>query len=414
MKKRAPESDVGAMAAANAERQATAALQNPDGQLSQGSGVVASLSIVDSNKIPYTGSLDNGPKLFASITITSGEPGDLYIAGVELVDRAVPSELPQQLLQLSADCLNNAVVLDTCTMGFSNLLQYSIDNHKPVPRELVFTNTKLTAGHKYSFNLRYSDKSKLAKDILPSATAENGAGEVLFLTAYADSKSSTDPDAASTTSTSTSTSSRVANASLATGGIAKPTESPDSTVTPTSTPASAFPSGLSSGLAPPSAPSNKGLSTGAKAGIGVGVAAVVLIVIALLVAWWVRRTRRGSTRGGAGEKESVLAAAAPGGAGEYRDADEAGGAVVGVVVGGSPVTRKPVGAPVTNEAALADAVSPASTTVGVVGGAQRRGAGGEGAAQESMLNAEERERWEEEERRLDEDIAEAERRRLGA
>lgn len=158
-----------------------------------------------------------------------------------------------------------------------------------------------------------------------------------------------------------------------------------------------------------------GLSTGAKAGIGVGVAAAVLIVIALLVAWWVRRSRRASSRnglgGGAGEKESVLAAAAPGGAGEYRDADEAAGGIVG----GSPVTRKPVGAPLTNEAALADAVSPASTTVGIVGG-QNRAVGGEVpvASQESMLNDEERRRWEEEERRLDEDIAEAERRRLGA
>jgi hypothetical protein len=215
-----------------------------------------------------------------------------------------------------------------------------------------------------------------------------------------------DPNAASTTSSSTTTSSGLIN-----GGIPKPTgtltESPDSaTATSTTVPSSA----------PHSTPSNKGLSTGAKAGIGVGVAAAVLIVIALLVAWWVRRTRRASTRNGrgAGEKESVLAAAAPGGAGEYRDADEAGGAVVGGVVGGTPVTRKPVGVPaVTNEAALADAVSPASTTVGLVG-AQHRGAGGEGAAQESMLNAEERERWEEEERRLDEDIAEAERRRLGA
>ena len=79
------------------------------------------------------------------------------------------------------------------------------------------------------------------------------------------------------------------------------------------------------------------------------------------------------------------------------------------------MTRKPVGAPVTNEAALADAVSPASTTVGIVGG-QNRGVGGEVpvASQESILNDEERRRWEEEERRLDEDIAEAERRRLGA
>lgn len=307
-------------------------------------------------------------------------------------------------------------------MGLSNLLE--IDHGTPIPLELSFTNTNIVPGHRYNFNLRYTQQTKLAATDLSKVLAQDGAGGVFFSEGSADAtgpQSESDPKSTSTTSSSTSTGSGLSNA-----GPSKPTgslsDSPDSsTATPTTiAPASAFPSDISPGLAPTSAPTSKGLSTGAKAGIGVGVAAAVLIVIALLVAWWVRQTRRASTRNGrgAGEKESVLAAAAPGGSGEYRDADEAGGAViggvVGGVVGGSPVTRKPVGAPpVTNEAALADAVSPASTTVGVVG-AQRRGAGGEGAAQESMLNAEERERWEEEERRLDEDIAEAERRRLGA
>ncbi|OBT58270.1 hypothetical protein VE04_01558 [Pseudogymnoascus sp. 24MN13] len=416
MKKRALESDVRAMAAGNAERQEAAALQNPtNAQLSSGSDLEVTLSLNDAKQMPFTGTtIDNGTKLFASVTTTSEKidrAATLYIAGIELVDMNAPTEAPQHLLQNSADCIYNPM-LATCNIN--TVLQYSRDN-KAIPLELFLTNAKITPGHRYTFNLRYSEEPTAPLTDLASATAQNGAGGDLILSA--DGKPPTDPNAASsTTSSSTSTSSRLSN-----GGIAKPTgtgtDSPDSSIaTSTTVPSSAFPSGISSGLAPPSAPSNKGLSTGAKAGIGVGVAAAVLIVIALLVAWWARRTRRASTRNGrgAGEKESVLAAAAPGGSGEYRDADEAGGAVVGGVVGGSPVTRKPVGVPaVANEAALADAVSPASTTVGVVG-AQHRGAGGEGATQESMLNAEERERWEEEERRLDEDIAEAERRRLGA
>lgn len=99
MKKRAPESDVGAMAAPNARRQ-DATLKNSDAQLSTGSGldVSLSLSIVDSDRNPFKGSLHNGMTLFASITITSGQPGNLYIAAVELVDTNKPGETPQQLL----------------------------------------------------------------------------------------------------------------------------------------------------------------------------------------------------------------------------------------------------------------------------------------------------------------------------
>ncbi|ELR10322.1 hypothetical protein VC83_07951 [Pseudogymnoascus destructans] len=418
MKKRAPESDVRAMTAANAERQATGTPNNlSETQQPATSNLVVSVSILhnDDNKIPFTSSLDNGSKLLASITITSGQtdkPVALYIAGVELVDMNAPEEVPQQLLQNTADCLVYPV-MDTCNMDNRNLQYF---NNKPIPLGLFLTNTKLLPRHRYNFNLRYSQEQSPAVNALWNTTAADGGKDLSLWVSPDVSSSVSARPTASPTSSSTTTASELLKA-LATDGTSNPssTLSPGSTATPTSPPASAFPSGLSSGLTMPSAPSNKGLSTGAKAGIGVGVAAAVLIVIALLVAWWVRRTRRASTRngrgGGAGEKESVLAAAAPGGAGEYRYADEAGG---GVVVGGSPVTRKPVGVPVANEAALADAVSPASTTVGVVGGAQRRGAGGEGAAQESMLNAEERERWEEEERRLDEDIAEAERRRLGA
>lgn len=254
----------------------------------------------------------------------------------------------------------------------------------------------LNSEHKYFFKLRYSQEgASVRRDRLSEATTENGIDGSFSVGA------SDGPPGRPTGSTSPSLLSseltKTADRTIATDS---------STSTPTSTPSVTEPTDDSALVTS----GGNGLSTGAKAGIGAGVAVAVLIVIALLVAWWVRRSRRASSRngrgGGMGEKESVLAAAAPGGA-EYRDADEAGSGVVG----GNPVTRKPVGAPATSEAALANAVSPASTTVGVAAG-QTRGAGGEG--QQPMLNAEERERWEEEERRLDEDIAEAERRRLGA
>jgi hypothetical protein len=274
--------------------------------------------------------------------------------------------------------------------------------------------THVNPGNTYSINLLYSTEgtaSKLAD--LKTLPAKSGLGQEVSFQVSSDVSSTSGgaPPPAKGTGTSTVV---ISNAATTNAGPAKPTlsDSPDAPASAPSTTATSVPTGNVPTVAPDSS-SSHGLSTGAKAGIGVGVAAAVLIVIALIVAWWVRRQRRASARNGrtgTGEKESVLAAAAPGGSGEYRDADEAGGAVVG----SSPVTRKPVGMPAAStEAALADAVSPASTTVGVVRGPSRAGEGS-GAVQESMLNAEERERWEEEERRLDEDIAEAERRRLGA
>lgn len=276
--------------------------------------------------------------------------------------------------------------------------------------------TSITPGNTYSINLRYSEEAAGSKaEDLSTLPAKSSLGQERSFQVSSDASSTS--GGAPPPAKGTGTSSVVAsNAATTNAGPAKPTlsDSPDSPASAPSTTATSVPTGNAPTVAPDSS-SSHGLSTGAKAGIGVGVAAAVLIVIALIVAWWVRRQRRASARNGrtgTGEKESVLAAAAPGGSGEYRDADEAGGAVVG----SSPVTRKPVGMPAAStEAALADAVSPASTTVGVVRGPSRAGAGeGSGAVQESMLNAEERERWEEEERRLDEDIAEAERRRLGA
>lgn len=104
MKKRAPESDVRAMAAGNAERQEAAALQNPtNAQLSSGSDLEVTLSLNDAKTMPFTGTtIDNGTKLFASVTATSEKidrAGTLYIAGIELVDMNAPKEAPHHLLQ---------------------------------------------------------------------------------------------------------------------------------------------------------------------------------------------------------------------------------------------------------------------------------------------------------------------------
>ncbi|KFZ08957.1 hypothetical protein V502_09023 [Pseudogymnoascus sp. VKM F-4520 (FW-2644)] len=389
MKKRAGENDVRAMVAALSDDQPAAS-----------SGTVQ-VTIVNNDhfKTPFTGSLNKGTQLVASIKFQAKRT--LYIGAIELVDETDQTGAdPQQLFTNSADCVVNTVI-PSCQRYFNT--DYIEITLNPI--------NELISGDGYSFNLRYSETPGMALDALTNVTAtRDNSGDTTFM-ASADSPAT--PAAEPTVS---STTTRLSVEPTTNAGPSKPLSvSPDSfTATTTGTLTTAVPSD-SPGVESASAPS-KGLSTGAKAGIGVGVAAAVLILIAVLVALWVRRARRASSRsgrGGAGEKESVLAAAAPGGSGEYRDADEAGAGAG--VVGGSPVTRKPVGVPATNEAALADAVSPASTTVGVVG-AQSRGAGGQGtgAAQESMLNAEERERWEEEERRLDEDIAEAERRRLGA
>ncbi|KFY41028.1 hypothetical protein V494_03243 [Pseudogymnoascus sp. VKM F-4513 (FW-928)] len=377
MKKRAVESDVRAMAAAFAER-GTGKPEDARGGMSLDAGVHFSIRGLD-GKI-FEDSLAAGARLKANIRFTSSaKTNSLYVGGVDLVDTESSTPIP----------------LYTTAQAFSG---------NPIDFDLLALPGLTTEGP-YTFKLRYSLGAVPALEDLSTAIAEDDRGEEQTFTAssVASGVPGTKPTETSSTSTSTLTDEQDQTF------IPKPTTVSQvaSIGTPTATPDSA--TGNSSGKAPASSPS-PGLSTGAKAGIGVGVAAAVLIIIALVVAWWLRRSRRASSRnGGVGEKESVLAAGASGGGGEYRDADEAGAAIVG----GSPITRKPIGAPVSNDAALAGAVSPASTTVGVVGG-QSRGAGGPVASQESMLNAEERERWEEEERRLDEDIAEAERRRLGA
>ncbi|KFX88353.1 hypothetical protein O988_09040 [Pseudogymnoascus sp. VKM F-3808] len=427
MKKRAAESDVRAMAAALGERQGRP-LKNPPAGSTLDSSLDIRLTLVNSDGSEFTGNLYKGVVLTAQITKTSGDANTLYIGAVELVNQNAPTDIHQILPDPT--CFDVLAQNDDCALT-------------PEPFEGEVINlpldpiTSITPGNTYSINLRYSEEAAGSKaEDLSTLPAKSSLGQERSFQVSSDASSTS--GGAPPPAKGTGTSSVVAsNAATTNAGPAKPTlsDSPDSPASAPSTTATSpiirtflrpteafihvqFWRRFSSGNAPTVAPdssSSHGLSTGAKAGIGVGVAAAVLIVIALIVAWWVRRQRRASARNGrtgTGEKESVLAAAAPGGSGEYRDADEAGGAVVG----SSPVTRKPVGMPAAStEAALADAVSPASTTVGVVRGPSRAGAGeGSGAVQESMLNAEERERWEEEERRLDEDIAEAERRRLGA
>ncbi|KFY50586.1 hypothetical protein V495_00167 [Pseudogymnoascus sp. VKM F-4514 (FW-929)] len=443
MKKRAAESDVRAMAAALGVRQG-GPLKNPPAGSNLDSSLDIRLTLVNSDGSEFTGNLYKGVVLTAQITKTSGDANTLYIGAVELVNQNAPTDIHQ--IFTNTTCFDVLAKDDFCAL-----------TPKPFEGEVINLPldpiTSITPGNTYSINLRYSEEAAGSKaEDLSTLSAKSSLGQERSFQVSSDASSTSGgapppakgtgtssvvvpnaatsnagpakPSDASSTSggapppaKGTGTSSVVAsNAATTNAGPAKPTlsDSPDSPASAPSTTATSVPTGNAPTVAPDSS-SSHGLSTGAKAGIGVGVAAAVLIVIALIVAWWVRRQRRASARNGrtgTGEKESVLAAAAPGGSGEYRDADEAGGAVVG----SSPVTRKPVGMPAAStEAALADAVSPASTTVGVVRGPSRAGAGeGSGAVQESMLNAEERERWEEEERRLDEDIAEAERRRLGA
>ncbi|KFY67455.1 hypothetical protein V497_00396 [Pseudogymnoascus sp. VKM F-4516 (FW-969)] len=406
MKKRAAESDVRAMAAALGVRQG-GPLKNPPAGSNLDSSLDIRLTLVNSDGSEFTGNLYKGVVLTAQITKTSGDANTLYIGAVELVNQNAPTDIHQ--IFTNTTCFDVLAKDDFCAL-----------TPKPFEGEVINLPldpiTSITPGNTYSINLRYSEEAAGSKaEDLSTLSAKSSLGQERSFQVSSDASSTSGgaPPPAKGTGTSSVV---VPNAATSNAGPAKPTlsDSPDSPASAPSTTATSVPTGNAPTVAPDSS-SSHGLSTGAKAGIGVGVAAAVLIVIALIVAWWVRRQRRASARNGrtgTGEKESVLAAAAPGGSGEYRDADEAGGAVVG----SSPVTRKPVGMPAAStEAALADAVSPASTTVGVVRGPSRAGAGeGSGAVQESMLNAEERERWEEEERRLDEDIAEAERRRLGA
>lgn len=92
MKKRAAESDVIAMAAALAERRATV-LQNPPT-----SGLEIQLAILLPDLTPLKGPLDNGERLVASISATSGQaPKILFIGDVELVDEDLPDSKPQNL-----------------------------------------------------------------------------------------------------------------------------------------------------------------------------------------------------------------------------------------------------------------------------------------------------------------------------
>lgn len=88
MKKRAPESDLRAMVAALPGRQAK--------------GSEVKLTILGNDpKTTFTGGLGDGTELFASITITSGQQGPLYVGAIELVDLNDPTAEAQQLYALS-------------------------------------------------------------------------------------------------------------------------------------------------------------------------------------------------------------------------------------------------------------------------------------------------------------------------
>lgn len=178
---------------------------------------------------------------------------------------------------------------------------------------------------------------------------------------------------------------------------------------------------------------SKGLSDGAKAGIAVGAVLGVLLLLALIFLCLRRRKSKRKTAGGyygdapgssndLREKEArVGIAAVPASESPSSDGHHAhnGDAAMlergnsGRVVDGASLERGDVGghaAPVGGVGAAGVVRKP----IGSRGVSDEKPVGREGAisSQSQMLSDEERARWEEEERRLDEDIAEAERRRL--
>ena len=176
-----------------------------------------------------------------------------------------------------------------------------------------------------------------------------------------------------------------------------------------------------------------GLSDGAKAGIAVGAVLGVLLLLALIFLCLRRRKSKRKTAGGyyggalgssndLREKEAgvgiaaIPVSASPTSDGHHAhngDAAMLGRGNSGRVVDGASLERGDVGghaAPVGGVGAAGVARKP----IGSRGVSDEEPVGREGAlsSQSQVLSDEERARWEEEERRLDEDIAEAERRRL--
>ena len=179
--------------------------------------------------------------------------------------------------------------------------------------------------------------------------------------------------------------------------------------------------------------SGGGLSAGAKAGIAVGAVLGVLAIVSLIFLCLRRRKTTLKTAGGyygdtpgssndLREKEAgvgiaaIPVSASPTSGGHHahnRDAAMLGRGNSGRVVDGASLERGDVGGHATPVAGLG-AASVARKPIGSRGVNDVEPAGREGAmsSQSRVLSDEETARWEEEERRLDEDIAEAERRRL--
>lgn len=197
--------------------------------------------------------------------------------------------------------------------------------------------------------------------------------------------------------------------------------------------------------APPASPAKQdgggggggGLGTGAKAGIAVGTTLGVLALIAFIFFCLRRRKSKRKTAGGYYDD-------APGRSNDLRE-KEAGVGIAAIPVSASPtddgnghasgdaaLIGRGKSARVVDGSYIEDGdrvgrhattghASPAATGAGMarkpvghrsVSDEEREGRNGAVSSQGQVLNNEERARWDEEERRLDEDIAEAERRRL--
>lgn len=179
--------------------------------------------------------------------------------------------------------------------------------------------------------------------------------------------------------------------------------------------------------------SGAGLSTGAKAGIAVGAVLAVLATVALIFLCLRRRKSKRKTPGGyfgdapsssndLREKEAAVGIAAnPVSASLTSDGHHAHNGAAAIlgrghserVVDGASLERGDVGGHATPVAGVG-AAGVARKPIGSWGVSNDEPIGREGAmsSQSQVLTDEERATWEEEERRLDEDIAEAERRRL--
>lgn len=165
-----------------------------------------------------------------------------------------------------------------------------------------------------------------------------------------------------------------------------------------------------------------GLTAGAKAGVGVGAAAAVIIILALILIWLRKRKRSRARAGGyleptrsereLKEKEGVgiVAHSTHGSTSQIAGSEAAGmGAGAGVARSGSyhlGDDRSGLGGGAAAPAVGKKPIAGAAGAEDLENGRESRA-----SVPTQTLSEEERARWEEEERRLDADIAEAERRR---